>query len=108
VDYRKAPEFKFPIPVMDSWQAFLWVREHAGMLGGDSSRIAVGGHSAGGHIAAVLAIKARDAGIKDIVFQLLGIPVTDATALNTNLEVRKDWSVSSSAPFCCLMGKQPV
>jgi acetyl esterase/lipase len=88
--YRSAPEHKYPVPIDDCWTALLWVRENAEKLGGDASRIAVGGFSAGGHIAALMSIRARDAGIPGICFQLLVIPVTDASALDTNLEVSPD------------------
>jgi acetyl esterase len=62
VDYRLAPEWKFPTAVLDAWDSLSWLREHAGRLGLDGSRIAVGGDSAGGTLAAVTAIEARDTG----------------------------------------------
>ena len=56
VDYRLAPEFKFPIPVDDCWTAFNWIREQkAAVFSLDISRVAVGGCSAGGHLSAVIA-----------------------------------------------------
>jgi acetyl esterase len=76
VEYRLAPEHPFPAAVNDVWDATLWVAEHAAELGGDATRIAVAGDSAGGNLAAVLAQLARDAGGPDIVFQLLWYPAT--------------------------------
>ncbi|MEE8171776.1 MAG: alpha/beta hydrolase [Alphaproteobacteria bacterium] len=77
VDYRKAPENKFPKPTDDSWAATLWVVEHCAELGGDAERIALGGDSAGGCIAAVVAQRAAREGAPKIAFQLLIYPVTD-------------------------------
>jgi acetyl esterase len=76
VDYRLAPEHKFPAGVVDSYAALKWAARHARELGGDPSRIAIGGDSAGGNLAAVCAILARDAGEPRVVFQLLVYPRT--------------------------------
>jgi len=62
VDYRLAPEAKFPTAVHDAWDSLAWLRGQADALGLDGARIAVGGDSAGGTLAAVTAIAARDAG----------------------------------------------
>ncbi|RZI44733.1 alpha/beta hydrolase [Herbaspirillum sp. HC18] len=77
VDYRMGPEHRFPKAVDDSIAALRWIHAHAGALGIDASRIAVGGDSAGGNLAAVVAIDARNAGGPSIAFQLLIYPATD-------------------------------
>ena len=77
VDYRMAPEHPFPAAVSDSLAATRWVRDHASELKVDASRLAVGGDSAGGNLAAVVSIAARDSGDLPIVFQLLIYPATD-------------------------------
>jgi acetyl esterase len=77
VDYRLAPEHKFPAAADDAFAATQWVAEHAAELGGDPDRIAVGGDSAGGNLAAVVSLLARDAGGPAVVFELLVYPVTD-------------------------------
>jgi acetyl esterase len=77
VDYRLAPENKFPTPVEDCFAATKWVAENAEELNIDASRIAVGGDSAGGNLATVVALLARDAGGPDIHFQALVYPVTN-------------------------------
>jgi acetyl esterase/lipase len=76
VDYRLAPEHPYPAAVEDAWAATQWVAEHAGELGVDAGRLAVAGDSAGGNLAAVVALMARDAGGPPIRFQLLWYPAT--------------------------------
>jgi acetyl esterase len=77
VDYRLAPEFRFPTASEDCYAALLWTVEHAGLLQMDVDRIAVGGESAGGNLAAVLGLMARDRGGPRLALQLLEVPVTD-------------------------------
>ncbi|HRH89347.1 MAG TPA: alpha/beta hydrolase [Rubrivivax sp.] len=77
VDYRMGPEHRFPAAVDDCIAATRWVRDHAAQLGIDASRLAVGGDSAGGNLAAVVAIAMRDAGDLPVRFQLLIYPATD-------------------------------
>ena len=77
VDYRLAPEHKFPIPLDDCFAATTWVADHGDEIGIDSARIAVGGDSAGGNIAAAVAIRARDEAGPALCLQLLVYPVTN-------------------------------
>jgi acetyl esterase/lipase len=76
VNYQKAPEHKFPVPFNDAWAGLTWVVEHAEELFVDPARIAVGGDSAGGNLAAV-AIKAREDGGPALALQLLIYPVVE-------------------------------
>jgi acetyl esterase len=76
VAYRLAPEHKFPAGVLDSFAVLKWAARHAHEMGGDPARVAVGGDSAGGNLAAVCAILARDAGEPQLLFQLLVYPRT--------------------------------
>ena len=78
VDYRMAPEHRFPCAVDDCLAATRWVAQNAPALQLDATRLAVGGDSAGGNLAAVVSLLARDAGDLPIVFQLLIYPATDA------------------------------
>jgi acetyl esterase len=77
VDYRLAPENPFPTPLDDCWRALVWTAKNAAEFGGDGSRLAVMGDSAGGNLAAVCALLARDAGAPDIALQVLVYPVVD-------------------------------
>ena len=77
VDYRLAPEHKFPAAVEDAIAATRWIADNAKQLDVDASRLTVGGDSAGGNLAAVVAISARDGNGPDIAGQLLIYPATD-------------------------------
>jgi acetyl esterase len=78
VDYRLAPEHPFPAAVDDAYAAFEWVAANAaGAFGGDPNRLAVGGDSAGGNLAAVVSLLARDRSGPPIALQLLVYPATD-------------------------------
>jgi len=77
VDYRLAPEDRYPAAAEDAYAATRWCAEHASALDIDAARIAVGGSSAGGNLAAVVALKARDNGEPPIAFQMLHVPVLD-------------------------------
>jgi acetyl esterase len=76
LDYRLAPEHRYPAAVEDCWAGFEWAVEHADELGADPHRVAVGGDSAGAYLSAVVALKAAEAGVP-CVFQLLVYPVTN-------------------------------
>jgi acetyl esterase len=78
VHYRRAPETTYPGAVDDCFAATCWVADHAAELGIDGGRIAVGGDSAGGNLAAAVALMARDRGHPALCFQLLIYPVTAA------------------------------
>lgn len=95
VDYRLAPEHPYPAGIDDSWAALRWVGENAAELGGDPSRIAVAGDSAGGNISAVMAQLARDVGGPPLVFQLLWYPTTMADlslpSFTENADATRSW-----------------
>jgi acetyl esterase len=78
VDYRLAPEAKFPAAVDDAWAAVEWVSANAAELDIDPNRLAVAGDSAGGNLAAVVSVMARDSEHVEIIQQALIYPVTDS------------------------------
>ena len=77
VDYRLAPEHRFPVPLDDCYAATEWAAANAASFGGDPSRLAVAGSSAGGNLAAAVALRARDEGGPRLVHQSLICPVVD-------------------------------
>jgi len=90
VDYRLAPEFKFPIPVNDCWDAFKWILEKKTQeFNLDPTRFAVGGVSAGGHLSAIIAHICRDESIL-LAFQLLAVPVCDLHVFSPTGELLDD------------------
>jgi acetyl esterase len=80
VDYRLAPEHKAPAAVDDAYTAYRWALAHAAELGADAGRVAVGGDSAGGNLAALVSQLARNAGVPPPALQLLLYPTTDLRA----------------------------
>jgi acetyl esterase len=84
VDYRLAPEHKHPAAVEDAYCAIEWMAANANRLDIKTDCIAVAGDSAGGNLAAAIALMARDQGGPDLVFQLLICPVTNVASLDTD------------------------
>lgn len=82
VEYRHAPEHKFPAAHEDAFAAYQWVLQNAGQFGGDAKRVAVAGESAGGNLAANVAIAARDQKVQEPLHMLLVYPVS-GTDTNT-------------------------
>jgi acetyl esterase len=76
VAYRQAPEFPYPQARNDAFRAYLWAMDLARSLGGDADRVAVAGESAGGNLAAVVCLMARDQGVRVPLHQLLIYPIT--------------------------------
>jgi acetyl esterase len=77
VEYRLAPEHRYPAAIDDCWAATVHIAANTGSYGGDPNRLVVGGDSAGGNLAAAVALRARDQGGPAIALQVLGCPVTD-------------------------------
>ena len=90
IDYRLAPEHRFPAAADDAWAAFAWAAEHASELGADPARLAVGGDSAGGNLAAVVAQQAAREGGPAPVIQLLIYPWLDLSATRRSHELFAD------------------
>ena len=99
VDYRLAPEHKFPAAVDDCYAALVWVQANAARLGIDPARIAVGGDSAGGNLAAVVSLKSRDERGPSIAAQVMVYPVTDLSTMETGSysEFATDHQLTKSA-----------
>lgn len=86
VDYRLAPEHVFPAAVEDCFAALSWLADHAEDFGASPGSVVVAGDSAGGNLAAVCALMARDAGAPELAMQLLIYPVTDAAMDTASME----------------------
>lgn len=85
VGYRLAPEHPFPTPLEDCVAAYAWLLERAADLGVDPTRVAVGGTSAGGNLAAALCLAARDRGLPVPCFQMLDVPCLDLTLASPSM-----------------------
>jgi acetyl esterase/lipase len=111
VDYRRAPETPFPGPVEDCYAALKWCFDHADEIGVDSSRIAIGGASAGGGLAAALALLVRDRAEMGVVFQMLIYPMIDDTNVVPANETLPDTHIWSRANnlfgWTSYLGKTP-
>jgi len=83
VDYRRAPLHKFPAAAEDAYAALVWAVRHAERFRGDATRVAVCGDSAGGNLAAVVCLMARDRGSPNIALQVLAFPVTNLFSFET-------------------------
>ena len=81
VDYRLAPEHPFPVPLADCAAGYRWLHQNAEELGIDPARVAVGGASAGGNLAAALCLLIRDEGLPQPCLQLLDVPALDLTPM---------------------------
>jgi acetyl esterase/lipase len=108
VEYRLAPECQLPGPIEDVYDALVWAHDHADEIGGDATRLAVGGESSGGNLAAAAALRARDGGGPALGQQVLVAPVLDA-ALDSDswqaLDVKyllgraqMEWAIEQYAP----------
>ncbi len=90
VDYHLAPEQKFPAAVEDAYDATNWIAKNCATFHGDPKRVAVGGDSAGGNLAAVVSLLARDQGGPSLIYQVLIYPTTDlrgqAASINENAD----------------------
>lgn len=86
VDYRHAPEHKFPAPVDDAIAAYAWALANAKSLGADGKRVGIGGDSAGGYLAAVVCLARKKAGLPQPHLQLLIYPCTDWTSVGGTMQ----------------------
>lgn len=97
VDYHRAPEHRFPTQVEDAHAAASWTVEHADAFGGGPGRVAVGGTSAGGNLAAAAALLARERGGPDLAGQLLCYPITDYAFDTDSYREHGDFALLSRA-----------
>jgi acetyl esterase len=90
VDYRRAPEHPAPEPFEDCYAATVWLAQHGAELGAETSRLGVGGDSAGGNLAAAVAVKARDTGTPRIAHQMLVYPAVTHDQSSASYVAYKD------------------
>ena len=102
VGYRLAPENKYPAATEDAYAATKWVAGHAVDISGDSHRIAVGGDGAGGNLAAVVTLMARERGTPRLVFQILVYPSLDFSTM------RPSWWAETDAPTVSREAKRDI
>lgn len=102
VGYRLAPENKYPAAPEDAYAATKWVAEHSRDIGGDPQRIVVGGDGAGGNLAAVVTLMARERGTPNLVFQVLIYPSLDFST------VRPSWWAETDAPTVSREAKREI
>lgn len=102
VAYRLAPKYKYPAATQDAYAATKWVAEHAKEIGGDSSRVAVLGDGAGGNLAAVVTLMARETGTPHLAFQVLIYPTLEASTM------RPSWFTETDTPKVTREVKQSV
>jgi acetyl esterase len=86
VDYRLAPEHAYPAPLDDAVTVVSWAQEHSAEIGGDPTRVAVGGESAGGNLAAAAALRLRDSGAPPLSLQVLVSPLLDSAMTSGSYE----------------------
>jgi acetyl esterase len=111
VGYRLAPENPYPAAPNDAYTATKWVSEHISEIGGDARRIAVAGEGAGGNLAAVVALMARDRGAPRLVYQVLIYPDVDAIMrgsryLSKDPIVTPDARIASLGAYIPLLGNE--
>jgi acetyl esterase len=97
VDYRMAPEHRMPVAAEDAYAATVWLADHGAELGADGTRLAVAGDSAGGNLAAVVSLMARDRGGPPIADQVLIYPATDGTLSSPSLVEHADGPILTAA-----------
>jgi len=107
VDYRLAPEHPFPAGLDDGVRALRWVHEHAADLGVDPSRIAIGGESAGGGLAACVAQVAHDRGDLPVCFQLLQYPMLDDRTTRRDVDALLWTKASNRYAWAAYLGRDP-
>jgi acetyl esterase len=90
VDYRLAPEYRYPVPLQDCRHALIWMLENADRIGIDPGNVSVGGNSAGANLAAALTLLLRDRDGVRLVSQLLEVPVLDLTLGSMRRAVKED------------------